>query len=307
MRNAFINTLYELAKQDNDIFLVTGDLGFGVLTKFWEDMPDQFINAGISEQNMTSVAAGLALEGKKVFTYSIANFPTLRCIEQIRNDVAYHRANVTIVSVGAGFAYGSLGMTHHATEDIAILRALPELTVFTPCDPYETIQVTKLAAKIEGPKYIRLGKGGERVLHLSQPVIEPGKSQCLKEGNEIAIFVAGAIANEALLAAEELNKFNISCAVYSFSSVKPIDAELIIKLAKQMPYIFTLEEHNIMGGFGSAVAEVAVAEDINAKIIRLGLDDTYSSIVGSQSYLRDYYGLSSQKIVNKIRKFINSN
>jgi Transketolase, C-terminal subunit len=302
MRNTFIDTLFDIAKRDKNVILMTGDLGFGVLTKFWETYPKQFINAGISEQNMTAMAAGMAFEGKTVFTYSIGNFPTLRCLEQIRNDVAYHRANVKIVAVGGGFAYGALGMSHHATEDIAIMRSLPELTVFTPCDPYETAAVTELAAQMDGPCYIRLGKGGEKHLHAFPVNVIIGKALPLREGNDTAILVAGAIAEEALEAAEILYEQGISCAVYSFPTVKPIDSETIRELAMKVDCIYTLEEHNIVGGFGSAVAEVMAEQPTKAILNRIGLNDEFSSIVGSQKYLRKQYGMNADIIVGKINK-----
>ncbi|MDR3259589.1 MAG: hypothetical protein LBT51_08295 [Fusobacteriaceae bacterium] len=301
MRNTFVDTLFEEAAIDPNIYLITGDLGFGVLTKFWEIYPDRFINAGISEQNMASVAAGLALEGKNVFIYSIGNFPTLRCIEQIRNCIAYHKANVTVVAVGGGFAYGALGMTHHATEDIAIMRALPEFTIFTPCDPEETRQVTKLARKIVGPSYIRLGRGGEKNLHSNSIDVQIGKANLLKDGKDTAIFVSGAIANEALIAANMLEKEDISCSVYSFPTVKPIDKEIILEIAKNIEQIYTLEEHNIIGGFGSAVSEIIAESGSSVKIKRIGLQDVFTSMVGSQSYLRNYYGMSGVKIFDLIR------
>ena len=168
MRDTFVRTLVQLAKEDKNIELVTGDLGFGVLKPFWEQCPDQFTNAGIAEQNMTSVAAGMALTGKNVFTYSIGNFPTLRCLEQIRNDIAYHKANVKIVSVGAGYAYGSLGATHQPTEEIGALRAIPNMIVATPGDPVEARAIAKFSAEYDGPMYIRLGKAGEKVAHLEE-------------------------------------------------------------------------------------------------------------------------------------------
>ena len=162
MRNAFIQTLLECAKRNPDVELITGDLGFGVLKPFWEALPDQFLDVGIAEQNMTSIAAGIALEGKTVFTYSIGNFSTLRCIEQIRNDCAYHNANVKIVCVGGGFVYGSLGMSHHATEDLAIMRAIPNIHVFAPADAAEASAVARAVIDIPGTCYIRLGRGGTR-------------------------------------------------------------------------------------------------------------------------------------------------
>ncbi|HRM26091.1 MAG TPA: hypothetical protein PKZ81_07620 [Clostridia bacterium] len=162
MRDTFVRTLITLAKNNPNIELFTGDLGFGVLKPFWEQLPDQFVNAGIAEQNMTAAAAGAAGEGKIVFTYSIGNFPTLRCLEQIRNDCAYHDANVKIVCVGGGFVYGSLGMSHQATEDIAVMRALPNVAVLCPGDPAEAEAATKAIAEYPGTCYLRLGRGGGR-------------------------------------------------------------------------------------------------------------------------------------------------
>ena len=165
MRDTFVRTLITLAKSNPNIELFTGDLGFGVLKPFWEQLPDQFVNAGIAEQNMTAAAAGAAGEGKIVFTYSIGNFPTLRCLEQIRNDCAYHDANVKIVCVGGGFVYGSLGMSHQATEDIAVMRALPNVAVLCPGDPAEAEAATKAIAEYPGTCYLRLGRGGEKRIH----------------------------------------------------------------------------------------------------------------------------------------------
>lgn len=297
MRNTFIDTLCNIAETDRDVTLITGDLGYGVLTKFWETYPRQFINAGIAEQNMTSIAAGMALEGKKVYTYSIANFPTLRCLEQIRNDVAYHNANVNIVAVGGGFAYGALGMSHHATEDLAIMRALPNVTVFAPGDPLETIEVTKAANKIDGTCYIRLGKGGEQNIHTKIDNFKVGKAIKIFEGNEICIFSTGAILSEANVAAINLNNNGISTSLYSFPTVKPIDKEIIIECAQKHKCIITIEEHNVIGGFGSSIAEVlSEIPEKHAFLRKVGLKDMYSSVVGSQSYLRNYYGICSKKI-----------
>src|SRR5437879_2689318 len=165
MRGAFFETLIQLAARDPNVFLVVGDLGFGVTEEFSRRFPRQFLNAGVAEQNMTGIAAGLALSGKTVFTYSIANFPILRCLEQVRNDVCYHHANVKVVAVGGGFAYGSLGATHHATEDLAIMRALPAMTVVAPGDPEEAMAATEAVAAHDGPCYLRLGRPGERKVH----------------------------------------------------------------------------------------------------------------------------------------------
>ena len=208
MRDTFVKTLVNLAKEDKNIELITGDLGFGVLKPYWETVPDQFTNAGIAEQNMTSVAAGMALEGKTVFTYSIGNFPTLRCLEQIRNDCAYHHANVKIVCVGGGFVYGSLGMSHHATEDIAVMRALPDVVVMCPGDLVEAEEATKAIAKYQGTCYLRLGRGGEKRIHAKVDNFEIGKAIKIKESDKkkIAIFSTGAILDEASEAVKLLEK-----------------------------------------------------------------------------------------------------
>ena len=208
MRDTVIRTLIELGKEDKDVELITGDLGFGVLKSFWETLPNQFINAGIAEQNMTGVAAGMALEGKKVFTYSIGNFPTLRCLEQIRNDCAYHNANVNVICVGGGYVYGSLGMSHHATEDIAILRALPDVTVICPGDPIEAALAVKKIAQTDGTCYLRLGRGGEQNVNTVIKEFEIGKAYKLRDAKDmnkkVAVFSTGAILEETTKACDML-------------------------------------------------------------------------------------------------------
>ena len=301
MRDTFVRTLIGLAREDKNIELITGDLGFGVLKPYWEQLPDQFTNAGIAEQNMTTVAAGMALEGKTVFTYSIGNFPTLRCLEQIRNDCAYHKANVKIVCVGGGFVYGSLGMSHQATEDLAILRALPDVVVMAPGDLVEAEEATKAIAKYPGTCYLRLGRGGEKRIHDQIDDFRIGKAIRVKEGRDIAIFSTGAIFEEVEGAYDVLTKKGFSPAVYTFPTVKPIDVEQIRECAEQFDYIVTCEEHNIVGGFGSAVAEVmAEMKAKKASLIRIGLNDQYAVLVGNQKYLREKYGMSAEKIAERI-------
>jgi transketolase len=307
MRDTFVKTLVELAKNDKNIELVTGDLGFGVLKPFWEQCPDQFTNAGIAEQNMTSVAAGMALEGKTVFTYSIGNFPTLRCLEQIRNDCAYHKANVKVVCIGGGFVYGSLGMSHQATEDLAILRALPDVVVMAPADLVEAEECTKALAKYKGTAYLRLGRGGEKRIHDKIEDFEIGKAIKVHDGKKIAIFSTGAIFEEVTAAYEELKKQGHNPAVYTFPTVKPIDKETIEKIGQEFDLVVSVEEHNIVGGFGSAVAEVmAEMRNKKARLLRIGLNDEYSIRVGNQKYLRQQYGMDSKSIVEKIVEAISA-
>lgn len=300
MRDTFVRTLIALAKENPNIELITGDLGFGVLKPFWERLPDQFINAGIAEQNMTSAAAGMALEGKTVFTYSIGNFPTLRCLEQIRNDCAYHGANVKIVCVGGGFVYGSLGMSHHATEDIAVMRALPGVAVLCPGDLVEAEEATKAIAKYPGTCYLRLGRGGEKRIHDHIDNFEIGKAIKIHDGEKIAIFSTGAIFEEVADAEAILAEHDIYPAVYTFPTVKPIDRAAIVRCAADFDMIVTVEEHNIVGGFGSAVAEVLAELPERARLLRIGIHDTYSSIVGSQKYLRSQFGLNSGGIATQV-------
>ena len=306
MRDTFVKTLIELAKKDKGIELITGDLGFGVLKPFWEQCPDQFTNAGIAEQNMTSVAAGMALNGKNVFTYSIGNFPTLRCLEQIRNDCAYHDANVKVVCIGGGFVYGSLGMSHQATEDLAILRALPNVIVMAPADLVEAEECTKVLASYKGTAYLRLGRGGEKRIHEKIDNFEIGKAIEVHNGEKIAIFSTGAIFEEVTIAYDILRKDGFDPAVYTFPTVKPIDSNLIERIAKDFDLIVTCEEHNIVGGFGSAVSEV-VAELPKRKAVlkRIGINDEYSIIVGNQKYLRHRYGIDGESIAKKILEIIN--
>ena len=303
MRDTFVKTLIDLARKDKNVHLITGDLGFGVLKPFWEQLPDQFANAGIAEQNMASFAAGLALCGKTVFVYSIGNFPTLRAVEQIRNDCAYHNADVKIVCVGGGFVYGSLGMSHHATEDIAIMRSLPDVTVVAPGDLVEAECATRAIYKREGTCYLRLGRGGEKRIHEKIDNFEIGKAIKIKDGKKVVIFSTGTIFDEVMEASELLREQGVNPTLYTFPTVKPIDMNTIVECAGKYNLIVTVEEHNIVGGFGSAVSEVlAELEGVRGKLLKIGLNDTYSSIVGSQKYLRDAYGMSARKIVDLCKK-----
>lgn len=307
MRDAFVKTLVEMAKENKNIELITGDLGFGVLKPFWEQCPEQFTNAGIAEQNMTTVAAGMALEGKTVFTYSIGNFPTLRCLEQIRNDCAYHKANVKVVCVGGGFVYGSLGMSHHATEDIALLRALPDVTVICPGDLVEAEEATRAIAQHQGTCYLRLGRGGEKRIHQRIQDFQLGKAIKICDCNEnadkkIAIFSTGAILDDTTDACEKLRVSGYNIMQYSFPTVKPIDREIIKKCALGCDYIFTVEEHNIMGGFGGAVAEIMAELAGRAKLIRIGIEDLYCTRVGNQTYLREQYGINAENIIKRVKE-----
>ncbi len=300
MRDAFTRALMREAAKDPKLTLVTGDLGFGVLKPFWETYPDQFVNAGIAEQSMTGLAAGLALTGRTVLTYSIGNFPTLRSIEQIRNDCAYHDANVKVVCVGGGFVYGSLGMSHHATEDMAILRALPGVTVFTPGDPHEVEAIVPVMLKTPGTCYLRLGRGGEPCLHAG-PIADyqPPKALTLREGKDVALLSVGGILTQVVGAAKLLEEQGVSAEVVSFPCIKPIDRDKLIELSQRFRHIVTAEEHSIVGGFGGAVCEVIAETGANCRVHRIGMEDVYSSIVGTQQYLRGEYRMDDKAICER--------
>ena len=300
MRDTFVRAVLEEAKRDRNVELITGDLGFGVLRPFWETVPDQFLNVGIAEQLMTAMAAGMALEGKTVFTYSIGNFPTLRCLEQIRNDCAYMNANVKIVCIGGGYTYGSLGMSHHATEDLAVMRALPNVAVFAPADAAEAAAVAKAAVRYPGTCYIRLGRGGERPVREQMPPFRVGKALEVRRGAQVAIFTTGAIYEEAELARRILEEAGIFPTMYTFPTVKPLDEAVILSCAAGHRLIVTCEEHNAQGGFGSAVADVLAQAGSGTRLLKIAVDDRYCSVVGDQKHLRSACGIDGQTIAKRI-------
>jgi transketolase len=297
VRTAFINELFALAKQDPRIVLIVGDLGFGVVTPFMEQLPAQFLNAGVAEQNMTGMAAGMALSGKIALTYSIANFPTLRCLEQVRNDVCYHNANVKVVSVGGGFTYGAMGATHHAIEDLAMMRALPGLLVVAPGDPIEARAATRAIIEYTGPCYVRLGKAGEPIVHSSPINFELGKAIHMREGRDATLISLGGILQNTVRAAERLAKKGIETRVLSMHTLKPLDVDAVLAAARETEAIFTIEEHSILGGLGTAVAEVlAEAEGIKAPLKRIGVPPAFSPHIGSQEYMQECHGLTDEAI-----------
>lgn len=306
MRSAFINALIELASEDERIVLVVGDLGFGLVEPFAARFPDRFINAGVAEQNMTGIAAGMALSGKVVFTYSIGNFPTLRCLEQIRNDVCYHGANVKIVSVGAGLAYGALGASHHATEDIAIMGALPGMIVVSPADPVEARMATCAAAASHRPVYLRLGRTGEPGVHDGRVAFELGKAIQVANGDDVTLIATGTMVHTAAQAVQTLGRFGVSARLLSMHTVRPVDEEAILHAARETAGIITVEEHSIIGGLGSAVAEVLADHRTSGiPFKRLALPPKFAAIVGSQSYLKQQYSLSADNILNAALQMCN--
>lgn len=302
MRNAFVATLTELAEADRDVVFITGDLGFGVFEEFAERYPRQFVNAGVAEQNMAMLATGMALEGKKLFIYSIGNFPTLRCLEQIRNDICYHNANVTIVGMGGGFSYGQLGMSHHATEDLSIMRALPNMVVVAPSTATEVQEATRALYRHSGPGYLRLDKS-KLESELESCVFELGKAHRLRDGNDLTFVAAGGILHEVISAAETLAEQDVNCRVLSMHTLKPLDTDALERAAMETGGIITVEENNIVGGLGSAAAEFYMEQPRRPrKFKRIGLNDTYSSVVGDQFYLRQYYQMDADYLCEVARQ-----
>jgi transketolase len=295
MRTAFINTLRELAEKNKNIFLLNGDLGFSVLEEFTKAYPERSLNMGVAEANMIGVAAGLALSGKIVFVYSIIPFVTARVFEQVRNDVALQKTNVKIVGVGSGLTYGQLGPTHHSIEDIALMRALPNMTVVCPGDPFETIEATKALVALTGPAYLRIGKKGEPVVHKNTPVFKIGKGIVIQKGNDGTLIATGNMLPTANALAAELAGKGKEMRLISLHTVKPLDRRIIIKAAEETPAIFTLEEHNVIGGLGSAVAEALAEAPVNKKtkhFRRFGINDRFTLMAGSHDFLRNFHALS---------------
>jgi len=298
MRQVLIQTLIELAEKDDKVFLVSADMGFSVLEPFVERFPDRFLNSGITEQATMSLCAGLALSGFKVYAYSITPFITQRCFEQVKIDVAYMNTNVKIIGIGAGFEYGPAGATHHVLEDIAVMRSLPNMVVVCPGDNYEAKQIIEQSLAYKGPMYIRIGKNKEAFYYPEKPGIQIGKANIVYPGQDLAIISTSntlglAKAHRDLLIARGLNPM-----IVSMHTVKPIDREIIHYLLDKRLPIFTLEEHNIIGGLGSAVAEVIAESGKQAGFKRIGINDQYSHYVGNQDFQRNKFGLDNVDIYN---------
>ncbi len=298
MRTAFIEHLMLHAKSNPRVFLLTGDLGFSVLEPFAENFPERFLNAGVAEQNMTGVAAGLASEGYHAFTYSIANFPTLRCLEQIRNDICYHQLPVTVVAVGAGMAYGNLGYSHHGLQDIAALRSFPGMEIWSPSDPGECAHVLRHVVENPGPSYLRMGKAGEAVLH--DVGWNPDRILTIREGKNCryAFVATGSVLKEVMHAADVLAGQGVHPAVYSAPRLNPADPVSYLSPLRQYAEVHSYEEHSPVGGLGSMLAETLSGV---SKVIRHGVGHEFLSEVGSQEYLRQKAGLDSASIVEHLK------
>lgn len=302
MRNTFVQKLIELAENQKNIMLLTGDLGYGVFDEFEKKFPNQFINCGVAEQNMIGVAAGLASEGKKVFVYSIANFSTFRCLEQIRNDICYHNFPVTIVSVGAGFSYGTLGYSHYAIEDISIIRSLPGMRILSPVDPSSVKKSLDLIVNSASPTYLRLGKNGELNLKVtSENDIENLNVNILGKYN--LIISTGSISSEVEKAVNFiLNQKDESICFATLNQLKPLNLNLIF--LNKFKKIITIEEHTLSGGFGSIINDFIIKNELNINVLNIGIEEKVHHLIGSMEYMRKINGLDLESLIEKIINFI---
>lgn len=298
MRTALIDELTTLAAHDSKVVLIVNDVGFSVIEPFQQRFPNRFINAGVAEANMIGVAAGLALTGHRVFVYAIAPFTTYRCIEQIRLDLCRTKAPVTLVGLGGGFTYGQLGTTHHPTEDIAMLRALPGMRVLAPCDSLETRALVPYLSTGEGPIYLRLEKAGQPNVHTALPPVGPGRSVRVRAGDDVTLVSCGTMVQVSLAAAERLAARGISAGVISTVSLKPLDPALIEELRTRP--VVTVEEHSTIGGLGGAIAEAAADAGVPSPRLRIGVPDAYAEVAGDQGYLRSLVGLTAEGIERRV-------
>ncbi|MFQ5406356.1 MAG: transketolase family protein [Candidatus Micrarchaeia archaeon] len=299
MKKAFFSCLEKLAEKDSSITLLTGDLGFSVLEKFKEKFPKRFYNAGIAEQSMIGISAGLALCNKKPFVYSIIPFLTMRCFEQVRVDLAQQNLPVRLVGTGGGFSYGLDGVTHHATEDLAIMRVLPNMTVACPADPFEAVQALEKSQEIRGPVYFRLSENSRDLYEHSS--FEFGRATCVREGSNATVFCTGPVLENVLKAASFLKKEKgISIAVYSVHCIKPLDEKAVLTAAEKGVPVFSVEEHSKTGGLGSAISEVLSPFECKPAHFILGLPDAFQKTVGSRDFLISKAGLSAQRLAQEM-------
>ncbi len=300
MRSAFLRALTDSAARDDRVFLLTADTGFHVLDDFRARFPGRFLNAGISEAAMIGVAAGLALEGYQVFAYGIAPFVTLRCLEQIRVDLCFQRLPVRVVGVGAGLTYGPEGATHHATDDVGALTALPEMTVVCPGDPAETEALTRASLQWPGPLYLRLGKSGEPSVHAGEVAVAIGRGTRLRRGRDVAIFASGTALPVAAGAVERLVGCGLDPEWWSLHTLKPFDAGAVADAASRCGLLVTVEEHGPYGGLASRVAEVVAGRGTRARLLRFSTGDAFTRHAGGREALRAGHGLTPEAVATGV-------
>lgn len=303
MRDQFARTLYDIAQKTPDVFIVVADISPAAsMAPFRAEFPDRFINVGVAEQSMIGLCAGLALRGCRPFAYTIATFSIYRPFEQVRDDICYHDLPVTIVGIGAGIAYSTLGGTHHAQEDVAIMSALPNMTVLAPCDPAETAAATRAAVERSGPVYLRLGKSGEP--DLTSQAVDPfvfGRIRRLRPGREVCILSYGPITKMAFDAADVIERESgATVAVTSVHTLKPLDREGIARVLQQFATVVVLEEHSPRGGLGGQVKEIAWEVGARCRLTTLSLQDEFIHAFGSHAYLLGRHGLSVEAITRAI-------
>jgi transketolase len=306
MRNAFAATIAELANADDRVVVLSGDIGNRLFDDFKERHPKRFYNCGVAEGNMTGMAAGMAMCGLRPFTYTITPFATTRVMEQIRIDVCYHNLPVTIVGTGSGLSYASLGPTHHSLEDVAFLRALPNMTVVCPADAAEVRAAMSAILEIDGPVYLRLGKKGEPTVHRQPPQLAIGRGLTVRQGSDVCLLGLGNMVAPSLEAAGILQDRGISAMVVSMHTVKPLDEPLLRDVLGRFAVVAVVEEHSRIGGLASAVAEWTLTQETRpaARLLSLGSDDAFPSQSGSQKYLRRVFGLTAEQIAETIEQCI---
>lgn len=302
MRKGFMEELIRLGSDDERIWMLIGDTGYGHVEKFQDAYPTRYLNVGIAEQSIAGLAAGLALSGKIVFYNAIANFGTHRCLEQIRNDICYHHANVKLIVSGGGLAYGPLGMSHHLIEDLAVMRGLQDIVVMAPGDPVEARLATRAAYEHDGPVYMRLGRSGERVIHREDVPFKLGKAIRVRDGDALTLISTGGMLASAVNVAERLEHEGTSVRVVSMHTLRPIDVAEIGAAAAQTGGIVTIEEHVLTGGLGSAVAEVMADSGLDTRLTRIGLPPGFVRHAGSHAYLKQCAGLDDDSIFTVVKK-----
>lgn len=306
MRKTCLRMIYELAKQDDRIFFIGSDVGAGTLSEFKEEMPERFFMEGISEANIIGMAAGLALEGKIPYINTIATFLTRRCYEQVVLDLCLHNVNVRLIGSGGGLVYAPLGPTHEVIEDLAIFRAIPNMTILAPADAEEMKRLMPKTVEHQGPIYIRLGKGGDPIVTNDRAPFEIGKAYPMREGKDALIVTTGITLNVALNAANDLSGQGIEASVIHVPTIKPLDIGTILSFAAKTSVIVTVEEHTILGGLGSAVAEVIMEAgfDHARRFKRIGIPDRFPERYGSQASLMEYYGISKENVAAAVHSLL---
>lgn len=300
MRLSFFKTIEELAERQNNMIILTGDLGFKLFDSFISKFPDRFYDVGVAEANMIGIAAGLSLCGKNVYCYSIIPFLTMRAFEQIRIDIAYNNLKVKLVGVGGGFTYGLEGFTHYGLEDLALMRMLPNMAVVVPADPKEASALAEASVSYEGPIYIRLGRTGEPFIHDKSIEFKIGHPIILNEGKDIAIFAIGNMVYTAKKVMEKLKQNKINITLINMHTLKPLEKHIIRQVSSTHKTIITVEEHYINGGLGSAVAEILAESSFNGRFIRIGIPMKLSKYIGKADYLRIKYCLTTESIYERI-------